>query len=149
MTLARAPGFAASLADGSVLAPARAFIVAVASPVEIGILRGHLITETKKGQRREIMLDSAESAARRGEIRRRRRHRWKTVLPDDNLIAHERRRGRCRPVSSAAAAARPHAAAAAATAAATAVTAAADEAADEATNAPYNVLLVDARYSQR
>jgi hypothetical protein len=83
MTLARAPGFAATLADGSVLAPARAFIAAVASLVEIGILRGHLITKTKKGQRREIVLDAAESAARRGEIRRRRRRRWNAVLPDN------------------------------------------------------------------
>ncbi len=48
MTLARVPGFAAILANGSVLAPSRAFIAAVASPVEIGILRGHLNTETKK-----------------------------------------------------------------------------------------------------
>ena len=71
-------------------------IAAVASPVETGILRGHLITKTKKGQRREIVLDAAESAAQRGEICRRRRCRWKTVLPDDNLIAHERRRGRRR-----------------------------------------------------
>ena len=63
MTLARAPRFAATLANGSVLAPARAFTAAVASPVEIGILRGHLITETKNGQRREIVLDAAESAA--------------------------------------------------------------------------------------
>jgi hypothetical protein len=35
MTLARAP-------DGSLLAPARAFILAVASPVEIGILRSEI-----------------------------------------------------------------------------------------------------------
>jgi hypothetical protein len=50
MTLAQAPGFAASLANGSVRAPARrAFIAAVvASPVKIGILRGHLIAKTKK-----------------------------------------------------------------------------------------------------
>ena len=100
---------------------------AVASPVEIGILRGHLITETKKGQRREIVLDAAESAAQRGEICRRCRCHWKTVLPDDNLIAHERRRGRCRPASFAAAVA----------------------AADKAANAPDNILLVDARYSPR
>ena len=73
------------------------------------------------------MLDAAESATRRGEIRCRRRRRWKTVLPDDNLIAHERRRGRCRPASFAAAVA----------------------AADKAANAPDNVLLVDARYSPR
>ena len=71
-------------------------IAAVASPVETGILRGHLITKTKKGQRREIVLDAAESAAQRGEICRRCRCHWKTVLPDDNLIAHERRRGRRR-----------------------------------------------------
>ena len=61
------------------------------------------------------MLDAAESAARRRAPHR--GDRWKTVLPDDILIAHERRRGRCRPASSAAAAA-------------------ADEAADEAADAP-------------
>ncbi len=89
------------------------------------------------------MLYAAESAARQGEIRCQCRRRWKTVLPDDNLIAHEHRRGRCRPASSAAATA------AATAAAAVAVAAAATAASNKAANAPDNVLLVVTRYSPR
>ena len=80
MTLARAP-------DGSLLAPARAIIVAVASPVEIvGILRGPPRYRDKKRQRtREIVLNAAgESATRRGEIHCQRRRRcWNAVLSDN------------------------------------------------------------------